>query len=59
MVKMLVSCTEKQVMLNDEGRYPEIVGRDRGPLAAELQKQARIVMARLLVRAKDLDAIGV
>jgi hypothetical protein len=51
MIEVAITREQTESMLHDERSRPEVVGRDRGALRAELAKQARVLMRRLVVPA--------
>ena len=49
---MPVAGVQRQIVLEDEGGDPHIVGRNRSPLLAELAVNRRVVVSGLLVRKR-------
>ena len=49
---MSVFGEEHQIVLDDERRDPEVVGRDGRAFASQLHEDAGVVMRRLLVRVQ-------
>lgn len=54
---MPVAGVQRQIVLEDQGGNPHIVGRNRRPLLAELAVERRVVVSGLLVRKENRDAL--
>jgi hypothetical protein len=53
MVEVPVAGTQDEVVLQHQSGDPQIIGRDRRPLPAQLAKDRSVVMRRLVVREQD------
>src|SRR5262245_26738467 len=57
MVEMAIARAERQIVLQDERRDPEIVRGDGGTLSAKLRERRGVVVGGLLVCEQDLDVV--
>src|SRR6266540_3420279 len=54
-VEVAVAGAEPEIVLQGQGGDPEVVGRDRRALAAELTEDGRVLVGRLIVGEQDGD----
>jgi hypothetical protein len=57
MIEVLVSCVQRQIVLQDQGGQPHIVRRHRGALIPELAEHRCVVVRGLVVGKDDADAV--
>ena len=57
MIEVLVSCVQRQIVLQDQRGQPHIVRRNRRALLPELAEHAGVVVRGLVVGKKDADAV--
>jgi len=53
---MAVTRAEEQVVLLRQGRDPQVIGRDRRALLAELSEHLRVVASRLFIRIQHANS---
>lgn len=54
---MVVAGVENQVVLQDQGGNPDIIGRDWRPLLAQLAIEPRVVVSRLVVGEQHVNTV--
>ena len=58
LVEVPVPSAEGEIMLQHQGRDPDVVGGDGGPLTAELAINSGVVTGCLVVGKEDLDTVA-
>jgi len=57
LIEVLVSCVQRQIVLQYKRRQPHVVGGNRGALFPELAENRRVMMGRLVVGEKHAHAL--
>ena len=57
MIEVLVSCVQRQIVLQDQRGQPHIVRRNRRALLPELAEHGGVVVSGLVVGKENADAV--